>query len=56
MQLDVESRLLDDANTRLKEAIDESDMVGMKIANEMVSSAKENFQTATVHHHMQAQE
>ena len=28
MQFDLASRLLDDAYTRLKEAIDESDMVG----------------------------
>ena len=32
MQFDVASRLLDDANTRLKEMIDASDMVGIKIA------------------------
>ena len=38
-------RMLDDAEKSLKEAIEKSDMIGVKVAHEMLSSAREKMKT-----------
>ena len=42
-------RVLSEASTRLTEAIEKIDMIGVKLAKEMLDSAQRSYETASTH-------
>ena len=53
-QYKVANRALNDATRSLKEAIDKSDMTGIRVSTDLLDSAKKRFDDITVHRGEQA--